>query len=69
MIQLLREQGKIVISILHDMDFVAETFERALVFAQGEVLLDGSVREVFHRKMSLKKPIYLSQPRCNYVKH
>ncbi len=45
---------KIVISILHDMDFVAETFERALVFAQGEVLLDGSVREVFHRKMSLK---------------
>ncbi len=68
-IQLLREQGKIVISILHDMDFVAETFERALVFAQGEVLLDGSVREVFHRKMSLKKPIYLSQPRCNYVKH
>ncbi|HFR3351573.1 TPA: energy-coupling factor ABC transporter ATP-binding protein, partial [Streptococcus suis] len=60
-IQLLREQGKIVISILHDMDFVAETFERALVFAQGEVLLDGSVREVFSQKDVLEKA-YLSQP-------
>ncbi|HGA1206778.1 TPA: ABC transporter ATP-binding protein [Streptococcus suis] len=60
-IQLLREQGKIVISILHDMDFVAETFERALVFAQGEVLLDGSVREVFSQKDGLEKA-YLSQP-------
>lgn len=59
-IQLLREQGKIVISILHDMDFVAETFERALVFAQGEVLLDGSVREVFSQKDVLEKA-YLSQ--------
>ncbi|MGU7944959.1 ABC transporter ATP-binding protein [Streptococcus suis] len=60
-IQLLREQGKIVISILHDMDFVAETFERALVFVQGEVLLDGSVREVFSQKDVLEKA-YLSQP-------
>ena len=29
-----------MISILHDMDFVAETFDRAIVFAKGDALLD-----------------------------
>ncbi|KXT78445.1 energy-coupling factor ABC transporter ATP-binding protein [Streptococcus sp. DD13] len=50
LIRRLREQGKLVISILHDMDFVAETFERVLVFGNGEVLLDGSTKEVFSHK-------------------
>ncbi|MGT2911186.1 energy-coupling factor ABC transporter ATP-binding protein [Streptococcus cameli] len=60
-IQELRRQGKIVISILHDMDFVAETFERAIVFAKGEVLLDGPVKEVFAQKAALETA-YLAQP-------
>jgi len=40
-------QGKLVLTIIHDMDFVAETFERTLVFAEGRVLLDGATREVY----------------------
>ena len=31
-------QGKTVIAILHDMDFVAESFERVIVMAHGKVL-------------------------------
>lgn len=57
----LRKQHKIVISILHDMDFVAETFDRAIVFAQGHILLDGDVKSVFKEKDILKKS-YLEQP-------
>ncbi|MTB64059.1 ATP-binding cassette domain-containing protein [Streptococcus sp. zg-86] len=57
----LEKEGKVVISILHDMDFVAETFDRAIVFAKGQVLLDGSVKEVFSQKETLEQA-YLSQP-------
>ena len=46
----LNSQGKLVLSILHDMDFVGETFERTLVFADGKVLLDGSTRDVYSHK-------------------
>lgn len=46
--------GKLVLTIMHDMDFVAETFERTIVFSQGQVALDGSTREVFTREQLLK---------------
>ncbi|MBV8048613.1 MAG: ATP-binding cassette domain-containing protein [Paludibacterium sp.] len=48
-------QGKLVLTIIHDMDFVAETFERTLVFAQGAVLLDGSTHEVFAQEDVLRQ--------------
>ena len=47
--------GKLVLTIMHDMDFVAETFERTIVFSQGQVALDGSTREVFTREQLLKE--------------
>lgn len=40
-------QGKLVICILHDMDFVAETFDRTIIFSKGEVLFDGETRNAF----------------------
>jgi energy-coupling factor transport system ATP-binding protein len=43
----LRTQGKTVIAISHDMDFVADHFDRVIVMAEGEVLLDRSAAEVF----------------------
>ncbi|TCD46372.1 ABC transporter ATP-binding protein [Streptococcus sp. X16XC17] len=64
----LTEEGKIVISILHDMDFVAETFERAIVFSQSHVLLDGTVKEVFGQKEALENA-YLSQPTTTQLCH
>lgn len=57
----LRSEGKTVITIIHDMDFVADTFERAIVFAKGHVLLDGTTREVFAKEDVLKQA-YLEQP-------
>jgi energy-coupling factor transport system ATP-binding protein len=40
------EQGKTVLTITHDIDFCAEHFPRVVVMAHGQVLLDGSAREV-----------------------
>ena len=41
-IRSLSERGKLVIAILHDMDFVAENFERVIIMAHGQVLADGT---------------------------
>lgn len=57
----LSAKGKLVLAILHDMDFVAETFERTLVFANGKVLLDGTTREVYSHKDILESA-YLEPP-------
>lgn len=54
-IQILKEQGKLVIAILHDMDFVAESFERVIVMAHGKILADGRPEEVFSREDALEK--------------
>ena len=45
-IRALRERGKTVITITHDIDFCAENFERVIAMSQGRVLLDGPAREV-----------------------
>lgn len=54
-IRSLSERGKLVIAILHDMDFVAENFERVIVMAHGQVLADGTAKEVFAQEEALKK--------------
>ena len=51
----LSKQGKTVIAILHDMDFVAESFERVIVMAHGKVLADGTKEEVFAQKDILRQ--------------
>ena len=45
-IKTLRERGKTIITITHDIDFCAENFERVIAMAQGRVLLDGKTNEV-----------------------
>ena len=55
MIKQLSDSGKLVIAILHDMDFVAENFERVIVMAHGTVLADGVPEEVFAQDEVLKK--------------
>lgn len=60
-IKALSAQGKLVLTIIHDMDFVAENFERTLVLNQGKVMLDGSTREVYSHHESLRSA-YLEPP-------
>lgn len=43
----LQGMGKTIITISHDMDFVAEQFGRIIVLGQGQILLDGSPSSVF----------------------
>ena len=45
-IAVLRERGKTVITITHDIDFCAENFARVVAMAHGQVLLDGPARDV-----------------------
>ncbi|MFJ7935603.1 energy-coupling factor ABC transporter ATP-binding protein [Sporosarcina sp. NPDC096371] len=64
-IDYLTTQGKTVITITHDMEFVANNFNRVIVMAQKQVLSDANAREVFWdhallRKSHLKQP-YISQ--------
>jgi energy-coupling factor transport system ATP-binding protein len=61
MIQMLRERGRTVITITHDMNFVADNFERAIVFAKGCVLRDGATKDVFQQKDALEEAC-LEQP-------
>lgn len=42
----LKERGKTVITITHDIDFGAENFERVIALAQGQILLDGTADDV-----------------------
>ena len=52
-IKTLRERGKTVITITHDIDFCAENFERVIALSQGQVLLDGPANEVLGQEETL----------------
>lgn len=43
----LAASGRTVLAISHDMRFVADSFDRAVVLRQGRIVLDGTPAEVF----------------------
>ncbi|MDI2099294.1 energy-coupling factor ABC transporter ATP-binding protein [Ruicaihuangia caeni] len=49
----LTDAGRTVIAITHDMEFCAEHFDRVIVMAGGQVLVDGHPRDVFVRDAEL----------------
>jgi energy-coupling factor transport system ATP-binding protein len=51
----LKNEGKTVLTVTHDMEFVAETFERTVVLTQGQIMLDGPTSEVFGQPEVLKQ--------------
>ena len=57
----LKQKGVTLITITHDIDFCAEHFDRALVMARGEVLLDGPTREVLVQDEALAQS-YVEPP-------
>jgi energy-coupling factor transport system ATP-binding protein len=52
-INVLRERGKTVITITHDIDFCAENFERVIAMSQGRVLLDGKANDILGQAEAL----------------
>jgi energy-coupling factor transport system ATP-binding protein len=47
------EEGKLVVVITHDVEFVRNHADRVVALGGGEVLLDGDAREVFGREAVL----------------
>lgn len=60
-IDFLRERNKTVVAISHDIDFIAENFERIVVMGQGRILLDGPAQEVFAQEEILSST-YVQPP-------
>ena len=61
-IQAKAAEGKLVIAILHDMDFVASSFARVIAMAHGEILADGAPAEVFRNHPVLEKAALAAPP-------
>ena len=57
----LAREGKMVLAILHDMDFAAMYFERIIVMAHGRVLADGPKDQVYYEMDALREA-RLEQP-------
>ncbi|MFM8322622.1 MAG: energy-coupling factor ABC transporter ATP-binding protein [Chloroflexota bacterium] len=47
LIRALQAGGRTVLTISHDMDFIAETFERVVLIWQGQIRLDAPTRRFF----------------------
>ena len=61
-INTLSEEGKTVITITHDMDFVIENFQRVIVMAHKNVIGDGTKNDIFWNhalleEAALKQPV------------
>ena len=51
----LREQKIGVVTITHDMEFVADNFRRVVAMANKHIIADGSAREIFSRDEVIKE--------------
>lgn len=61
MINVLESEGRTVITITHDMDFVADNFDRVVVMANKRIIADGGMRDIFWNEeiiseSKIKKP-------------
>ncbi|MHA1716456.1 MAG: energy-coupling factor ABC transporter ATP-binding protein, partial [Promethearchaeota archaeon] len=50
----LHDKGKTVIIITHDLNFILEVADRVIVIENGQVLLDGTVQQIFTTRKTLK---------------
>lgn len=55
LIKNLNKEGKTIIVITHDMRFVAETTDRTILLARGELIADGPTRDILSRTDLLQK--------------
>lgn len=61
-IQSLKDEGKLCITISHDMKFVVDNFKRVIVMCKGNVLLDGDAEDVFAQVETLKQSFVTPPP-------
>ncbi len=65
-LKFLKEQGKTVITITHDMEFVVKNFERVVVMANKKIISDSDRRTTFWNHDVLKQSM-LKQPYVSRV--
>jgi len=51
----LRTQGKTIIIVTHDVEFVAECKPRIVLMAEGNIVADGPIKEIITNEDALKK--------------
>ena len=61
LLEVLKEEGIGVVTITHDMEFVARSFDRLVVMAHKQIVANGTAKEVFSNDevvadAKLKKP-------------
>lgn len=61
LVDVLHHQGKTIIAITHDIDFCAEHFERAVIMANGKIILEGPAHTVLAQTDILAKT-YVEPP-------
>jgi energy-coupling factor transport system ATP-binding protein len=54
-VEALVEQGKLVVVIAHDIDFVADHADRVIALSQGQVLMDGAPEAVLSDRATLRE--------------
>ena len=59
--RILTGRGKAIVTITHDMEFVADNYNRVIVMCQKKVLADGKTEEVFFEKEIMDRAM-LKQP-------
>lgn len=64
----LREQGRAIVTITHDMQFVVDNFERVVVMANKRVVADAGKREIFWDHAVLDQAM-LKQPYLSELAH
>lgn len=64
-IKRMNEAGATVIMVCHDMEVVLDFASRAVVLCEGEVLLDGTPREVFQQRALLERASLLPPQICD----
>lgn len=65
----LQGKGKAIITISHDMEFVADNFERVIVMAHKNIVADGDRREIFYSpeilaEAKVKPPVSTNIAQC-----
>ena len=59
--KILTGRGKAIVTITHDMEFVADNYERVIVMCKKKVLADGRTEDVFFQKDIMEQAM-LKQP-------
>lgn len=60
-IRVLHEEGRTILTITHDMEFVVRNFDRTVVMADSRIIADADKREIFWQHDTLEKAA-LHQP-------